>query len=353
MTVRRRDPLACILPPVLLERVARNGDAEQRSRALDTLLTDTSLRSARLQGAGRVRGPSLRPLLDPELERPQRSVYTANGAETLPGELVRAEGQAPTGDVAVDEAYDGLGDTHRFYSDAYGRASVDDEGLPLQATVHFGQAYDNAFWDGSQMVFGDGDGDLFHRFTVAVDVIGHELTHGVVDDELGLHYTGQSGALNESVSDVFGSLVKQHRLRQSAGEADWLIGTGLFTEKVQGSALRSMAAPGTAFDDPVLGKDPQPAHLRDFVHTTKDNGGVHINSGIPNHAFHLAATALGGFAWERAGRIWYDALRDARLRPTTRFATFARATVRAAQHGFGPTEVQAVTAAWQQVGVLP
>ncbi len=348
-----RHGLACILPPVLLERVARAGDEAQRGRALDTLLTDTSLRAARLQSVGRLRAQALRPALVTDDERPQRSIYTANGAETLPGELVRAEGQAPTGDPAVDEAYDGLGDTHRFYRDAYARSSIDDEGLPLQATVHFGRAYDNAFWDGAQMVFGDGDGDLFTRFTVAVDVIGHELTHGVVDDELGLYYTGQSGALNESLSDVFGSLIKQFRLRQSADEADWLIGAGLFTNRVQGAALRSMAAPGTAFDDPVLGKDPQPAHLDDFVHTTKDNGGVHINSGIPNRAFHLAATAMGGFAWERAGRVWYDALRDARLRPTTRFGTFARATVRAAQHAFGPEETRAVTSALEQVGVLP
>jgi Zn-dependent metalloprotease len=218
-------------------------------------------------------------------------------------------------DVAVDEAYESLGVTYDFFWEIYERNSIDDDGLPLNATVHFGREYNNAFWDGQQMVFGDGDGDLFNRFTIALDIIGHELTHGVTEDEAQLQYFAQSGALNESVSDVFGSLVKQYALRQDANTADWLIGAGLFTANVQGVALRSMKEPGTAFDDPVLGKDPQPAHMRDFVQTFEDNGGVHINSGIPNRAFYLAATQLGGYAWERAGRIWYETLRHERLGP--------------------------------------
>ena len=349
-----RNPLACILPPVLLEQIARNGTDEQRGRALDTLSVDSSLRAARLAGGlTRPVGAPSAHALDTAEEEPQRSIYTANGTETQPGTLVRIEGQGPSGDVDVDESYDGLGDTFYFYRDAYGRDSIDDEGLPLAATVHYGDRYDNAFWDGSQMVFGDGDGELFNRFTISLDVIGHELTHGVTEDEAGLIYFRQSGAINESVSDVFGSLVKQVKLGQTADQADWLIGEGLLTDQVNGVALRSMKAPGTAYDDPVLGKDPQPAHMRDYVKTMKDNGGVHINSGIPNHAFYLAAVALGGNASEKAGRIWYDALRDPKLRPTARFATFARTTVRAAQHSFGSDEVAAVTDAWRQVGVLP
>jgi len=200
-------------------------------------------------------------------------------------------------------------------------------------------------------VFGDGDGDLFNRFTIAVDVIGHELTHAVTELEAGLVYEGQSGALNESVSDVFGSMVKQHQLGQGAAEADWLIGEGLFTPKVQGVALRSMRAPGTAYDDPVLGKDPQPDHMSGFVETDDDNGGVHTNSGIPNHAFYLAATALGGKAWEVAGRAWYDALRDPSLPTSADFATFATVTVRTARARFGGDEAGAVGDGWAAVGV--
>jgi Zn-dependent metalloprotease len=265
---------------------------------------------------------------------------------------VRTEGDASSGDPAVDEAYDGLGATYALYLDAYGRRSVDDADLPLPATVHYGRDYDNAFWNGERMVFGDGDGELFQRFTIAVDVIGHELTHAVTEQTAGLAYQGQSGALNESVSDVFGSLVKQRALGQDAAAADWLIGAGLFTEQVQGVALRSMKAPGTAYDDDVLGRDPQPAHLRDLVETTDDNGGVHVNSGIPNHAFYLAATAIGGQAWEVTGRIWYDTLVAGDLASTADFAAFAAATVRSAQGRFGPAEEQAVRTAWEAVGVV-
>ncbi len=114
-----------------------------------------------------------------------------------------------------------------------------------------------------------------------------------------------------------------------------------------------MKAPGTAYDDPVLGKDPQPSHMDDFVETTADNGGVHINSGIPNRAFYLVATALGGHAWERAGQIWYDTLHDAKLRPGSHFSAFARATVRSATRRYGADseEAASVQAGWEQVGV--
>ncbi len=139
----------------------------------------------------------------------------------------------------------------------------------------------------------------------------------------GLEYQGQSGALNESLSDVFGVLAEQHALGQTADEATWLVGAGIFTDAVQGTALRSMSAPGTAYDDDVLGKDPQPGHMRDYIETSDDNGGVHINSGIPNRAFFLAATRLGGFAWERAGLIWYRTLTSGTLSPTADFAAFA------------------------------
>ena len=234
------------------------------------------------------------------------------------------------------------------------RNSIDGAGLPLDATVHFGVRYDNAFWNGTRMVFGDGDGKLFNRFTVALDVIGHELTHGVTEQESGLAYRGQSGALNESLSDVFGSLIKQHALKQDVAAADWLIGAGLLTKAVKGVALRSMKAPGTAYDDRVLGRDPQPAHMKDYVRTTDDNGGVHINSGIANRAFYLAAVATGGNAWDATGRIWYETLRDPKLKANATFAAFAKLTVAVAGRLFDPKgrEALAVSQAWKTVGVL-
>ncbi len=272
--------------------------------------------------------------------------------------MVRKEGEGPTADVAVNEAYDGSGYTYDLYNEIYQRNSIDGNGMRLDSTVHYRVGYDNAFWDGEQMVYGDGDENLpvserlFNRFTIAVDVMGHELTHGVTQYEAKLTYSQQPGALNESMSDVFGSLVKQYHLQQVATDADWLIGQGLLTENVKGIALRSMKAPGTAYDDPVLGKDPQPGHMKDYVNTLSDNGGVHINSGIPNHAFYIIATELGGYAWEKAGQIWYVTLKD-KLSANSNFQNCADLTYQAAADlfGAGSVEQQAVQKGWAEVGL--
>ncbi len=277
-----RNAMFCILPPHVLRSIAERGSAAEREAASRTLAVDLTFRSLRFGGP--LRAAHARPSVP--IAYRQRRVFDARGSQELPGMPVRAEGEPPVKDAAVNEAFDGLGATYDFFFDIYERNSLDDEGVPLDATVHFGRRYDNAFWNGQQMVFGDGDGELFNRFTSALDVIGHELSHGVTEDEAQLAYLFQPGALNESLSDVFGSLVRQYELHQTAEEADWLIGRGLFTAAVNGAALRSMKAPGTAYDDPVLGRDPQPAHMKDFVRTYDDNGGVHINSGIPNRARH-------------------------------------------------------------------
>jgi len=199
-----------VLPPYLLEQIARNGSPQQRDHALSTLMKDQTFRAARLHAAATQpanhRGADV--LTAAAGGEPRRTISTADNTEQLPGHVVRAEGAPPSGDAAVDEAYDGFGATHALYWDVYQRNSIDDEGMPLDGIVHFGQAYDNAFWDGQRMIFGDGDGQLFNRFTISLDVIGHELTHGVTQDEARLVYFNQSGALNESISDVFGSLVK-------------------------------------------------------------------------------------------------------------------------------------------------
>jgi Zn-dependent metalloprotease len=199
------------------------------------------------------------------------------------------------------------------------------------------------------MVFGDGDGLLFNRLTIAIDIMGHELTHGVTENEAQLIYQDQSGALNESISDVYGCLVKQYNNgKQTAEDADWLIGEGIWADPSRGVALRSMKDPGTAFEG-----DQQPAHMSEYVNTIDDNGGVHINSGIPNRAFYLAATGIGGYAGEKAGPIWYAALRDPRLKPDASFVQFARLTVINAEILFpGGQERQVVQDAWTEVGVV-
>ena len=353
--------MLCIVPPHMLDEIVRNGTPAQKEVALETIAASERLRSHRnvlsdrkakeaAAGAGAFVG------VGPAVK--QRTIYDAKQGSQLPGTKVRGEGDPASTDVAVNEAYDGSGITYDLYLNVYGRNSIDGNGLKLDSTVHYQKGYDNAFWNGQQMVYGDGDEDLppeqrlFNRFTIALDVIGHELTHGVTQYEANLRYLTQSGALNESISDVFGSLVKQFHLNQSAADADWIIGEGLFTSNVNGVGIRSMKAPGTAYNDPVLGKDPQPAHMKDYVNTLNDNGGVHINSGIPNHAFYVVAREIGGYAWEKAGAIWYRAL-TVKLQSTSNFADAANLTFEAAAElfGGGSLEQQAVRTGWAEVGI--
>lgn len=339
-------PICCIVPPHIAEHIVRNGTDDQRAWAMQTLITSEQFRGRRDAIGG------IATLTMPAGEQ-RRTVFDAKNGMDLPGTPVRHEGDPPTGDSAVDEAYDGAGATYALFQDIFERNSIDDKGLRLDSTVHYSEKYDNAFWNGSQMVYGDGDGDLFNRFTIAVDVIGHELTHGVTQYEAGLIYYGESGALNESMSDVFGIMVKQRSRDQKVDESDWIIGEGLLTDKVNGIGIRSMKAPGTAYDDPVLGKDPQPAHVKNMYRGTADNGGVHINSGIPNYAFYLAAMEIGGYAWEKIGQIWYIGLRD-RLRQRSNFKRAANILVSIAGELYGSNsqEQKAVRQAWEKVGVL-
>jgi Zn-dependent metalloprotease len=348
-----RNSLSCILPPHILRALLEQKDKRLREIALRTLVTTARGRERRS-----ILGPL--PALAAATGQKHRRIYDAQHSSNPnpTGQQVRDEGDGPSSDQAVNQAYDGFGITYDFYQEVLNRNSIDDHGMELHGFVHYGDRYDNAFWDGQEMVFGDGDGVIFSGFTGALDVIAHELTHGVTQHTANLEYHVQSGALNESFSDVFGSLVKQYHNNETADQADWLIGAGILAEGIHGVALRSMKEPGSAYDDPKLGgKDPQPGHMEDFVELPDDplddSGGVHINSGIPNHAFYLAATATGGKAWEDVGHIWYETLRQ--LWPTAKFQDCANVIFQVAGQQFGPgsKQQQAVRDAWSEVGLPP
>ncbi len=348
-----RHPLACFVPPDLLDRIARtSSDAATRNSALDSLAIDAAIRSRRAEIAARgFAAPTPRgEAAGAEPGTPKRFIHDQKHRSDMnAAAVVRSEGQDPVDDASADQAYDGFGATYRFYWEVLQRDSIDNEGMEIHGMVHFDTNYNNAFWDGEgHMWFGDGDGTMFTDFTKSLDVIGHELTHGVTQYTANLVYSGQSGALNESLSDVFGSLVKQYALNQSAEEADWLIGADVVGAELA-PALRSMKDPGHANQ-----YDRQPADMDGFIRTTRDNGGVHTNSGIPNRAFYLAASAVGGYAWEKVGHIWYAAMNDDKLRPTSGFKAFAQATIRAAQAISGDDDdaTKAVTEAWHTVKVL-
>jgi hypothetical protein len=245
-------PVAQIVPPYLLRHLATTTEPIA-GFAKATLTRDQLYRHNRAASTGTLTGQRSAMATPAAAAAPSRRISDAGNAQQLPGKTARDEGAPATGDVAVDEAYDGFGSTWKLYEEVYGRNSIDGSGLRLLGSVHYGEGYQNAFWNGTRMVFGDGDGEIFGRFTASLDVIGHELTHGVVEHTAALTYSGQSGALNESISDVFGVLVKQYALGQDAAAADWLIGGDLLLPGVKGVALRSMLHPGTAYDDPRLG----------------------------------------------------------------------------------------------------
>jgi Zn-dependent metalloprotease len=219
--------------------------------------------------------------------------------------------------------------------------------MTLMSSIHYGVRYMNAFWDGSQMTYGDGDGKIFVDFTTSNDVIGHELTHGVTQYTAGLDYTDEPGALNESVSDVFGSMFRQWQKKQTVVKADWLIGADIIgpAAKAKGyTCLRNMAKPA----DPHC-LSPQPDHYRNYV----PGGDPHENSGIPNHAFYLAATSIGGRSWQQAGKVWFEALTSPNANHSTNMKEFADLTRAAASSLFStvPAVYSAVDDAWTQVGI--
>src|SRR5690349_19919302 len=339
-----RNPFHCILPPEVLERLARTAEGTTRDSALDTLSLDRRFRLARAESAARHGGFENRSVTFARIGgTPQRTIFDQKHSQNqTPGTVARAEGQPSCTDKSCNQAYDGLGATYDFYWSVLDRDSIDAQGLPLLGLVHYGTNYDNAFWDNAgHMFFGDGDGKTLTQTTAGIDVIGHELTHGVTQHEANLVYSGQSGALNESVSDVFGIQVKQMALGQSVTESDWLICADIVGPKLE-PALRSMRSPGTANQ-----YDEQPADMDGYV----EGGDVHLNSGIPNRAFAVAATTLGGNAWDAAGPIWYATLTDPQLRPSATFAEFAALTLSHAQRRFGAAsdEQDAVRAGWEAV----
>ena len=363
-------PIHCAVPPHIMRSVVERGNVLQRDRAWRALMVSEDVREQRREARG---GPSevaerAEAMPASGVERATTSgrgrvpqmVYSAEGESSLPGRLIRGREAGPCDDVAANEAYEAARLSADFFSEVFGRDSIDNAGMVIESTVHYMRGYDNAFWNGRQMVYGDGDEDLdpderlWTRFTVALEVVAHELSHGIIQHETNLLYRNQSGALHESFADVFGILVRQKQVRHTAEQADWLIGRDLLTARVQGIALRSFKAPGTAYDDPILGRDLQPAHMRDYcvLQEWEDHGGVHINSGIANRAFYLTAIALGGYAWERAGHIWYYALCHL-LVPTADFLFAAKALSEAAArlYGRGSREQIAVWEGWAQVGI--
>ena len=360
-------PMCCnAVPSYILDAIVKNGNEDQRKIALTAIYTNEKFRTMREMAGTQVAGMRLSSLLISSPAEKDRTIYDAKNKPTI-GRIVRHEGDPETDDIAVNEAYDYSGITYDFFKEVFGRNSIDNAGLALNSTVHFredeNEPYLNASWADGRMWYGDGAPNIFNRFTIDLAIIGHELSHGVTQYEGGLLYRKDTGAINEHFSDVFGILVKQYNNKESAEDSNWLIGEGLWTDNiVNGKALRSLKEPGTAYGpDPLVEKDPQPAHMRDYVDFGDcidprecDSGGVHINSGILNKAFYNTAIEIDGNAWEAPGQIWYASLVNLPNNPNnTTFEDLAHTTYAEAGKLYGPDskEQKAVFKGWEDVGI--
>ncbi|HYO53869.1 M4 family metallopeptidase [Archangium sp.] len=282
-----------------------------------------------------------------------RKVYSANNGSTTPGTLKRSEGQAAIGDAHVDMNYDMLGLTYNCYKTLFNRDSYNNAGATLTSTVHYGSNYVNAYWDGTQMVYGDGNGTDSIELGKDLDVTVHELTHAVTDSESDLVYSGESGGLNESMSDIFAGVCESWN-RGWAVDADiFKIGEDIWTPGTAGDALRYM-------DDPA--KD---GVSLDFYGDYSSGVDVHYSSGISNLVFSLLSkggthprgkttNTVPVIGPEKAGRIFYKANTDLFTANTT-FEQAKTYTIQAAEalYGAGSAEAAAVNEAWKAVGVPP
>lgn len=292
-----------------------------------------------------------------------RHVYDGTQHRSLPGNWIASvEGtpsipatykqQGTIEDTSVNQALQNALDVFLFYLKNYQYNSIDGEGKAITSTVHYGKNYENAFWNGDQMVYGDGS-SLFEAFVSYPDVVGHELTHGITGDRLA--YDGESGAVNEHFSDVMGYLIYMYINHLTTEEAEWVFAKGILHYGGNSYPLRSFKEPGAAYNIPGLGKDLQPAKYSDLYKGSNDNGGVHINSGIPNHAFYLFAMALGGNPWEKAGLIWFTTMmRPGAFSIHASMREFAEATLKTSATLFPeePTMTEALIRAWREVEVI-
>ena len=333
------------VPAHIIDHIAKN--ARQLGMDPEPVQRTALASQAQRQERRATMNATLANLTPPHPGKSDRQIFNDEHQWVVGVTLVRGEGDSAVAQANANAAYDGLGATREFYSEVLGRDSIDNAGLTLLGNVDFGVQYDNAFWDGTEMVFGNGDNVVFKDFTLDVDVCGHELTHGVTQYTAGLLYTDQPGAMNEAFSDIFGSCVDQYVHKLDAGEHNWLIGEDVMADQLYGEAIRSMAHPGTAYDDPILGKDPQPANMSGYV----PGGDPHLNSGIINRAFYLTAIELGSFP---AAQIWYGTLLG--LFPNAQFSDCAylcaeQARILARDGKVGRNAAQTVRAAFHEVGI--
>lgn len=324
----------------------RELSAELRKGFFETAQISQEIRALRGQ-AGRLTGVVMAHAATfAELSAtPAVTVYDCKHTYSTPGTPVPNPGSST--DPTAKRCFSETTNVAKFYHDVFNRNSVDNHGKTLMSSIHYGVKYNNAMWNGSQMIYGDGDNSIFIDFTNGDDVIGHELTHGVTQYTLQLAYHDEPGGLNESMSDCFGSMFRQWEKKQDVNSADWLIGYDIMgpTAKARGlTCLRDMADPAAKH---CLA--PQPVNYSQI----KPGMDPHYSSGPPNLAFCTACKTFGGKSWETIGQVWYRSLTAYGPSPNMGMKAFADRTRQVAHTTFAsnPNVAAAVDHGWQHVGL--
>ena len=337
-----------ILPKDVLDRLSHDKTLtiEQRKSLADTARVSDALRNVRVQ-AGLLTNvsQSIGAHLTALATAPKVAVYDCKQTQTLPGSSIPSP--ATSKDATCKRAFSETTQVAQFYKQVFKRNSIDNAGMTMLSSVHFGVNFNNAMWNGTQMLYGDGDGKIFVDFTNGNDVIGHELTHGVTQHSLQLSYTNDAGGLNESISDCFGSMFRQWQANQTVTAADWLIGKDIMgsVAKAKGyTCLRNMANPA---DKKALA--PQPTQYSQVT----PGMDPHYSSGPPNLAFCVACKTAGGKSWETVGQVWYSVLTGSGPHPAMTMKDFANRTRQVAAQMFGtkPAVGAAIDKGWKTVGL--
>lgn len=325
-----------MLPPYIVEKIKPK-----------QLVYDNQIRAKRATAALN------KNTIDPLPHQEVRQLYDSNHKFEFPEQFVKQDVQTHSEEPSSDPVLQVANVIYDHFHNRLNRESFDNENAIIRLYKNFGENYDNAFWDSEHLAFGEGDGTFTNSFLID-DVIAHEYGHAVTDYTARLVYRNQPGALNEHFSDVVGIAIKHliQSQQPSIPEPNWLLGEGLFNPRFNARGLRDMENPGTAYDHPALGKDPQPAHMNDFYDGIEDEGGVHINSGIPNKAFSTFCKSVNMSSFAKPLDIWYNAL--LKSKPDTQFIDFANNTVTVSKDILASMDyVKMLVESWKSVGITP
>jgi len=336
------------VPESVLDLFATDETLSKVSRVAfyNTLHHSKAWRAERISLAPAARHAKSKPKTPVTPLRPNVLVFDCRESSSQPGDqIIVSELGAPR---AARRVAKNMAMVNEFYGSIFARNSIDNNGMGLISSIRYGRNYCNAFWSGTQMIFGEGDGEIFLDFAGSEDVLAHEFAHAVTQYTIGLGFWGEAGAINESISDIFSAVYRQWQKRQTCEQADWMIGSDIVGPTARQRGFHCLRNLSRALPTNCISE--QPKHYSDY----DERGDPHINGGIPSFAFYHAAMLIGGNTWDQIAPVWYNALTTSQRRPNMNFREFAYLTITRAAALFPAIKrvAKAVEQGWKEVGVI-